>query len=104
MINLQNGLLRSSVKPLMTPASTQSSSLNVTNILPHLVSSNFLTYDSNKHVADGIWGDFVSEALENRRLKPKPDPEVVGKGLEEIQNAVDIQKKGVSAKKIIVTL
>ncbi|GLA37473.1 hypothetical protein AnigIFM63309_004412 [Aspergillus niger] len=71
---------------------------------PIFISSNFLTYDSNKHVADGIWRDFVSEALENRRLKPKPDPEVVGKGLEEIQNAVDIQKKGVSAKKIIVTL
>ncbi|KAE8373894.1 GroES-like protein [Aspergillus bertholletiae] len=71
---------------------------------PIFISSNFLTYDSNKHVADGIWRDFVAKALENGRLKPKPDPEVVGKGLEEIQDGVDTLKKGVSAKKIVVTL
>ncbi|KAG2004016.1 hypothetical protein GB937_009255 [Aspergillus fischeri] len=62
---------------------------------PILVSSNFLTYDSNKHVVD---------SLENGRLKPKPDPEVVGKGLEQIQGAVDTLKKGVSARKIVVTV
>ncbi|PKX91438.1 zinc-binding alcohol dehydrogenase family protein [Aspergillus novofumigatus IBT 16806] len=71
---------------------------------PVFISSNFLTYDSNKHVADGIWKDFLSKALENGRLKPKPDPEVAGKGLEEIQGAVDMLKKCVSAKKIVVTL
>ncbi|KAH8688997.1 zinc-binding oxidoreductase CipB [Talaromyces proteolyticus] len=71
---------------------------------PVFIMSNALTFDSNKYVADGIWKDFVSKALENGRLKPKPDPEVTGNGLEEIQKAVDILKKGVSAKKIIVTL
>ncbi|KAE8154105.1 GroES-like protein [Aspergillus avenaceus] len=71
---------------------------------PIFISSNFLTYDSNKHIAEGIWRDFTSEALENGRLKPKPDPEVVGNGLEVIQTAVDILKKGVSAKKLVVTL
>ncbi|PWY88646.1 GroES-like protein [Aspergillus sclerotioniger CBS 115572] len=71
---------------------------------PIFISSNFLTCDSNKYVADGIWRDFVSEALENKRLKPKPDPEVVGKALEDIQDGVDVLKKGVSAKKLVVTL
>ncbi|PWY72699.1 zinc-binding oxidoreductase CipB [Aspergillus eucalypticola CBS 122712] len=71
---------------------------------PIFISSNFLTFDSNKHVAEGIWRDFVFKALETGRLQPKPDPEVVGKGLEKVQEAVDILKRGVSAKKIIVTL
>ncbi|PYH32172.1 zinc-binding alcohol dehydrogenase family protein [Aspergillus neoniger CBS 115656] len=71
---------------------------------PIFISSNFLTFDSNKHVAKGIWKDFVFKALENGRLQPKPDPKVVGKGLEKVQEAVDILKKGVSAKKIVVTL
>ncbi|GLA61394.1 hypothetical protein AtubIFM55763_006045 [Aspergillus tubingensis] len=71
---------------------------------PIFTSSNFLTFDSNKHVAEGIWRDFVFKALETGRLQPKPDPEVVGKGLEKVQEAVDILKKGVSAKKIVVTL
>ncbi|OJJ72134.1 hypothetical protein ASPBRDRAFT_43529 [Aspergillus brasiliensis CBS 101740] len=71
---------------------------------PIFISSNFLTYDSNKHVADGVWRDFVSKALENGRLKPKPHPEVIGKGLDALQNGVDVLKKGVSAKKIVVTL
>ncbi|OJZ86892.1 hypothetical protein ASPFODRAFT_134061 [Aspergillus luchuensis CBS 106.47] len=71
---------------------------------PIFISSNFLTFDSNKHVAEGIWRDFVFRALENGRLQPKPDPDVVGKGLEKVQEAVDILKKGVSAKKIVVTL
>lgn len=76
----------------------------MTNDLSHLVSSNFLTFDSNKHVAEGIWRDFVFKALETGRLQPKPDPEVVGKGLEKVQEAVDTLKRGVSAKKIVVTL
>ncbi|KAL4877827.1 chaperonin 10-like protein [Aspergillus karnatakaensis] len=71
---------------------------------PIFVSSNFLTYESNKRVANGIWRDFLSEAMGSGGLKPKPDPEVVGHGLDAIQNAVDILKRGVSAKKLVVTL
>lgn len=44
----------------------------------------------------------MPKALENGRLKTKPNPEVVGKGLQDIQHAVDVLKEGVSAKKIIV--
>lgn len=33
---------------------------------------------------------------------PKPDPLVVGEGLRSVQHALDRQKKGVSAAKIVV--
>lgn len=33
---------------------------------------------------------------------PKPDPLVVGEGLRSVQHALDRQKKGVSASKIVV--
>ncbi len=33
-----------------------------------------------------------------------PEPFVVGHGLEYTQEAFDVQKKGVSAKKVVVTL
>jgi hypothetical protein len=42
--------------------------------------------------------------LENGRLKPKPDPLVVGKGLDKIQEGVDKQRAGVSAAKVVVEL
>lgn len=61
-----------------------------------------IAQDPHKHVAKAIWNEFVPKALENGRLKTKPNPEVVGKGLQDIQHAVDVLKRGVSAKKIVV--
>ena len=43
----------------------------------------------------------MPHALATRQLKAKPDPVVVGHGLENIQNGLDAQKAGVSAKKIV---
>lgn len=37
-------------------------------------------------------------------MKCKPDPEIVGNGLEYVQEAVDLMAKGVSAKKLVVKL
>jgi len=48
--------------------------------------------------------DFLPKALVNGQLKPKPDPEAVGHGLEALQGALDKLKAGVSAKKIVVSL
>ncbi|KAK7756918.1 hypothetical protein SLS62_000934 [Diatrype stigma] len=56
------------------------------------------------HPGAELWSKFVSEALEGGVLQAKPDPLVVGHGLGKIQEAMDILKKGVSAKKIVVTL
>jgi hypothetical protein len=46
----------------------------------------------------------VPKALAKGTFKAKPDPLVVGNGLKSIQLGLDVQKKGVSAKKVIVTI
>ena len=38
----------------------------------------------------------------NGRLKAKPEAVVIGKGLESIEKGVNIVRKGVSAKKVVV--
>ncbi|KKK15757.1 hypothetical protein P175DRAFT_0470843 [Aspergillus ochraceoroseus IBT 24754] len=55
-------------------------------------------------VGKELWQDFLGEALANGSFVPEPQPEVVGKGLEKLQEALEVQKEGVSAKKIVVTL
>uniref|UniRef100_A0A8H7KCF5 Enoyl reductase (ER) domain-containing protein n=1 Tax=Bionectria ochroleuca TaxID=29856 RepID=A0A8H7KCF5_BIOOC len=51
-----------------------------------------------------IFVDFLPEALESGSFVPSPEPLIVGHGLETIQEAFELQKKGVSAQKIVVTL
>ncbi|GAQ05066.1 zinc-binding alcohol dehydrogenase domain-containing protein cipB [Aspergillus lentulus] len=59
--------------------------------------------DPNSVVAR-IYTEFLPQALEQRQFVPAPPPHVVGKGLNKIQDALDLQRKGVSAKKLVVTL
>lgn len=51
-----------------------------------------------------IWSDYVTKALEQGKLKCVPEPLVVGKGLGNVQKGLDENKKGVSAKKVVVEL
>jgi len=51
-----------------------------------------------------IWENYVTPALEQGKLKAIPEPLVVGKGLESIQAGLDANKKGVSAKKVVIEL
>ncbi|KAI1421081.1 GroES-like protein [Xylaria sp. FL1777] len=57
---------------------------------------------------DGVVGrvycDYLPRALAERRFVPAPEPLVVGKGLDKIQEAMDRHLKGVSAKKVVVSL
>jgi NADPH:quinone reductase-like Zn-dependent oxidoreductase len=55
-------------------------------------------------VVSRIYKDFLPQALEQRQFVPAPPPQVVGKGLDKIQEALDLQRKGVSGRKIVVTL
>ena len=55
-------------------------------------------------LAEAIYAEFLPRALAQGKLKAAPEPEVVGKGLEYIQTAIDTWNKGVSAKKIVVRL
>lgn len=51
-----------------------------------------------------VFHDFLSRALEPGQFVPAPEPLIVGKGLDKIQEALDTQMKGVSAQKVVVSL
>lgn len=55
-------------------------------------------------LASAVFHGYLPNALTEGSFKPLPEPEVVGQGLEAIQGAMDTLKKGVSRKKIVVTL
>jgi len=55
-------------------------------------------------VGKDIFVDFLPGALERGTFVAAPDPRVVGKGLESLQVAFEIQMKGVSATKIVVSI
>ncbi|KAF5579265.1 zinc-binding alcohol dehydrogenase domain protein [Fusarium subglutinans] len=49
-----------------------------------------------------LWVDWLPGALEDGKMKCMPHTEIVGKGLEAIQGAVDMISKGVSGKKAVI--
>lgn len=55
-------------------------------------------------LARTLWINFLPKALESGKVLPKPDPIVIGKGLEELQKGLDAQRNGVSARKVVVVL
>lgn len=55
-------------------------------------------------VAEAVYGDFLPAALAEGSFVPAPEPQVVGHGLDKIQEAFDVGRKGVSAKKLVVTV
>lgn len=55
-------------------------------------------------VGKAIYVDFLPRALAEGAYIAAPEPQVIGKGLEYIQAGYDLQRKGVSAKKIVVSL
>lgn len=65
------------------------------------IDSHALEYNE---VGKFIYEDYLPKALAGGRYVATPDALVVGKGLECIQEAFDVQKKGVSAKKVVVSL
>ncbi|EPE28682.1 GroES-like protein [Glarea lozoyensis ATCC 20868] len=55
-------------------------------------------------VGPAIYENFLTKALADGTFLAKPDADVVGHGLSDIQKGLDILKKGVSAKKIVISL
>ncbi|KAK4465135.1 hypothetical protein QBC42DRAFT_262129 [Cladorrhinum samala] len=55
-------------------------------------------------VSAHLFEEFLPDALREGLYVPTPEPWVMGKGLESIQEALDRQRKGVSRQKIVVTL
>ncbi|KAI4161921.1 MAG: hypothetical protein LQ342_004487 [Letrouitia transgressa] len=51
-----------------------------------------------------IYEDYLPAALNEGKYQAAPEPMIVGKGLEHVQEAMDLNMKGVSAKKLVVSL
>ncbi|KAF1990947.1 oxidoreductase-like protein [Aulographum hederae CBS 113979] len=66
----------------------------------HVVATTIIT--NEPEVGKAVFIDYVGEALEAGMLLAKPDPIVVEGGLGSLQEAFTIQKKGVSAAKVVV--
>ena len=58
----------------------------------------------DNEVSKVIYEDFLPAALAEDRYTTAPEPHVIGSSLEYIQSAMDAQRKGVSAKKLVVSL
>lgn len=68
--------------------------------IKHVFSSTI----KDNQVGKAVYEDFLPGALKAGTFVPAPEPLVVGKGLESLQGAVDILQKGVSARKVVVSL
>ena len=60
--------------------------------------------DQDKDIGEAVWGKFIPEALEKGTFKAKPDPIIVGEGLDKVQAGMDRLKEGVSNAKVVVLL
>lgn len=58
--------------------------------------------DTGVGVWRAIWADFMGKGLRERKLRAKLDPFVLKGGLERLEEAVDMVRKGVSATKVVV--
>jgi NADPH:quinone reductase-like Zn-dependent oxidoreductase len=70
------------------------------------VQMRYIFGTSLKHndISTAIYRDFLPDALAEGRYAAEPSPMVIGDGLEHLQRALDVQRKGVSAAKVVVTL
>lgn len=59
---------------------------------------------ADKYIGDVVWAQWVPEALEKGTLKAVPEPLVVGKGLDAVAKGYEMQKKGVSFRKVVIEL
>lgn len=58
----------------------------------------------NHAVCGPVWERYITPALEAGKLQCLPEPLVMGNGLEYVQKGLDENKKGVSARKVVIEL
>jgi NADPH:quinone reductase-like Zn-dependent oxidoreductase len=80
--------------------------MRLPEIIPEGISTKFIwggTLKDNE-VGKVVYEDYLPKALAEGAFIAAPEAVVVGKGLGSIHDAFEIQKRGVSAKKIVITL
>lgn len=59
----------------------------------------------DEHVlGPAIYEKYMAKALQSGSLIPAPEPLIVGKGLDKVQEGIDVLRQGVSASKVVVLL
>lgn len=58
----------------------------------------------NRDLSTWLFNEWLPQALKDGTYQIAPQPSRVSKGLDSLEDALEIQKKGVSGKKIVVTL
>jgi NADPH:quinone reductase-like Zn-dependent oxidoreductase len=74
--------------------------------IPRGIRARFIWGSSlmNNEVGPMLWEEFLPAALAEGRYIAAPAAEVVGSGLEHVQTALDVLARGVSARKVVVSL
>ncbi|KAI0602841.1 chaperonin 10-like protein [Biscogniauxia sp. FL1348] len=75
--------------------------------LPDGIGAKFIiAFDikSDLELGNAIFRDYLPGALAAAKFTPAPPAEVIGEGLKAVQGGLDTLRKGVSAKKLVVTL
>jgi len=72
----------------------------------HAITAKFFDASSvvDNEIGPAIYRDYLGQALASGRFRPSPPAQVVGTSLHDIQAALDLQRSGVSAAKIVVAL
>jgi hypothetical protein len=73
--------------------------------LPEAVTSKYIhgvTLKDNEAISQHLYRHFLPNALADGAFKCVPPPLVAGEGLEGIQDAIDLLRRGVSARKVVV--
>lgn len=55
-------------------------------------------------VGDAVWRRYIPQALATGAFQAKPDPFIIKGGLDKVQEGIDLLRKGVSAKKIVIEI
>lgn len=55
-------------------------------------------------IGDAVWRNYIPVALAAGKFQAKPDPEVLEGGLDKVQDGIDLLRKGVSARKVVIEI
>ncbi|KAF2853063.1 zinc-binding oxidoreductase CipB [Plenodomus tracheiphilus IPT5] len=83
-----------------------STTLPVPTDMPDGVIAKHVRGDDLRETSLGraVYQDFLPKALKSLVFVPAPNPLVVGQGLEKVQDAINLLRKGVSAQKLVIKL
>ncbi|KAK4556721.1 hypothetical protein LTR86_006292 [Recurvomyces mirabilis] len=59
-------------------------------------------FTSSPNIGKEVWENFMPHALRSGQVRPVLRTKIAGKGLDDIQTALDEVKKGVSGTKVVV--